>query len=258
MYSFAQGWSATVDNEYADSLLHVTDGAATVCFHSSGHGNPAIASLEILQLYVDAYNMGASVNVNVVMRTIKRVTAGAVQSGYGARMHADVWGGDRYWATDQTLFAAGSLHEVLRTSQNIMNYDNPPNIYPQAIYQSATTAGMQTKISYTVAVQPQSNYSIWLHFAEIQSGFTMPGMRVFNVLANDVPIFTGVDIVAMVGAPFKALILNTTLVAPSSRLTISFVPLIGSVAVNAFEIFQIIPRQYATINENGKETALKF
>ncbi|KAG0579813.1 hypothetical protein M758_4G126400 [Ceratodon purpureus] len=250
VYTFSQGWSATIDNEYADSLLHVTDGAATVCFHNAGHGNPAIASLEILQLYVDAYNMGASSNLNVVMRTIKRVTAGAAQSGYGARMHADVWGGDRYWATDQTLFAPGSLLEVLRTIRNITNYGNPPNIYPEKIYQSATTTSPMNKLSYTIAVQPQSNYSIWLHFAEIEEGFTFPGMRVFDVLANGIPIFPDVDIVAMAGAPFKALILNTTVMAESNRLTITFQPKIGSVAVNAFEIFQIIPRQYATVNEN--------
>jgi len=172
VYSFSAGWSSTVDSQYADALLHVTDGAATVCFHSSGHGNPAIASLEILQLYVDAYNMGASANLNVVMRTMKRISAGAPQSGYGSRLQAAVWGGDRYWSTDQDLFAPGSVVDVLRTTENISNYNNPPNIYPQAIYQSATTTGSLTKLSYTLSVQPNQNYSIWLHFAEIQTGFT--------------------------------------------------------------------------------------
>jgi hypothetical protein len=252
VYSFSQGWSAITDSEYADSVLHVTDGTATVCFHSAGHGNPVIVSLEVLQLYGDAYDMGASANPNVVLRTLKRVSAGAAQSGYGSRMRADAWGGDRYWATDQTLFAPGSAHQVLRTLHTITSYSNPPNVYPEQIYQSATTTNPYNQLSYTIAVQPQSNYSIWLHFAEIQPGFTTPGMRVFDVLANGVPIFPGVDIVAMAGAPFKALILNTTVATDSSsRLTITFKPTIGSVAVNAFEIFQVIPRQYATVNENG-------
>ena len=255
VYTYLQGWSAIADNAYADSMLHVTDGAATVCLHNAGHGNPAVASVEILQLYVDAYNMGPSQNLNVVMRTLERVTAGAAQSGYGARMNADPWGGDRYWATDQTLFAPGNAPQVLRTSQNITNYSTPPNIYPEQIYQSATTTSPKNKLSYTIAVQPGQNYSIWLHFAEIQPGYTMPGQRVFDILANNVPIFQTVDIVAMAGAQFKALILNTTVLVTGATLTISFFPVVGSVVVNAFEIFQIIPRQYATANKIGKPNA---
>ncbi|XP_024369486.1 receptor-like protein 4 [Physcomitrium patens] len=250
VYSLTSGWSSMVDNEYGDSLLHITDGAATICFHSSGHGNPAIGSLEILQLYVDAYNMGSSANLNVVMRTIKRVTAGAAQSGYGSRMHADAWGGDRYWATDQTLFAPGSPIGVLRTEANISNFGNPPNIYPQAIYQSATTTEPSNKLSYIVPVQPGQNYSIWLHFAEIAPEVTGPGMRVFNVMANDALLFPAVDIVNITGSPFRALILNKTITAESRTLTISFVPLKGSVAVNAFEVFHVIPREYASFDEN--------
>lgn len=254
VYSFSAGWSAAVDSQYADALLHVTDGAATVCFHSSGHGNPAIASLEVLQLYVDAYNMGPLSNLNVVMRTVKRISAGASTSGYGSRMNADIWGGDRYWATDQDLFAAGSLVEVVRTSDNISNYKNPPNIYPQAIFQSATTTGANNKLSYTLSVQPHMNYSIWLHFAEIQAGFTMPGQRVFDVTANDKPLFSNVDIVKLAGGPRRALILNATVVADTRTLTITFIPRVGSVAVNGFEIYEVIPRQYATLNENGTGT----
>lgn len=251
VYSLAHGWSTTVDNEYADSLLHVTDGAATACFHSSGHGNPVIASLEILQIYDDAYNMGANSNLNVILRTVKRVTAGAEQSGYGSTFNADPWGGDRYWATDQTLFTAGSAVSVMRTTNNITNYNTPPNIYPQAIYQSATTTGPMNKLSYTIPVQPNQNYSIWLHFAEIEPDITGVNERVFSVLANGQPLFSVVDIFKMTGAQYKALILNQTVLVEGRTLTLSFEPLAGSIAVNAFEVYQIIPREYATFDENG-------
>ena len=250
MYSLQSGWSSSPDNEYEDSLLHITDGAATVCFHRSTRGNPVLASIEILQLYIDAYNMGDNANLNVVMKTIKRVTAGAVESGYGSTLGADIWGGDRYWATDQSLFAPGSAVDVLRTNATIINYGNPPNIYPEAIYQSATTTGPMNKLSYTIPVQPNQNYSLWLHFAEIQAGITA-GMRVFNVLVNEQPLFPAVDIVRMTGAPFKAIILNKTVFTNSTTLTLSFFPISGSVAVNAFEVYQIIPREYATFDENG-------
>lgn len=253
VFSLTPGWSSTPDNQYLDSLLHITDGAATVCFHASGHGNPVIASLEILQLYVDAYNMGSSANLNVVMRTIKRVSAGASQSGYGSRLNADIWGGDRYWATDQTLFAPNSAVEVLRTDLNISNFGNPPNIYPEAIYQSATTTGPLNKLSYTIPVQPNQNYSIWLHFAEIEVGVVAEGMRVFDVMVDEKVVFQGVDVVKMAGGVLRALIMNTTVVAEGRTLTIGFVPVKGAVAVNAFEVFQVIPREYATFDENGAE-----
>ena len=210
-----------------------------------------IASLEILQIYDDAYNMGANSNLNVILRTVKRVTAGAEQSGYGSTFNADPWGGDRYWATDQTLFTAGSAVSVMRTTNNITNYNTPPNIYPQAIYQSATTTGPMNKLSYTIPVQPNQNYSIWLHFAEIEPDITGVNERVFSVLANGQPLFSVVDIFKMTGAQYKALILNQTVLVEGRTLTLSFEPLAGSIAVNAFEVYQIIPREYATFDENG-------
>ncbi|XP_024392179.1 receptor-like protein 4 [Physcomitrium patens] len=250
VYSLAPGWSSYDDNHYGDSLLHITDGSATVCFHRSSHGNPAIGSIEILQLYVDAYNLGSSANLNVIMRTIKRVTAGAAESGYGSRMHADAWGGDRYWATDRTLFAPGSPTTMLHTNANISNFGNPPNIYPEAIYQTATTTGPLSILSYSISVPSNQNYSIWLHFAEIEPGVIAPGMRVFDVKVNDDYLFHAVDIVKMAGAPFRALILNKTIPVASNTLKLSFIPLVGSVSVNAFEVFQIIPREYATLDDN--------
>jgi len=57
--------------------------------------------------------------------------------------------------------------------------------------------------------------------------------------------------VKLAGGPLRALILNATVVASSRTLTITFVPIVGSIAVNAFEIYEIVPRQYATLNENG-------
>nr|PNR27101.1 hypothetical protein PHYPA_030582 [Physcomitrium patens] len=249
VHSLAPGWSSIDSNAYAESLLHITDGAATVCFHSAGHGNPAIASLEILQLYVDAYNMGSSANLNVVMRTVKRVSAGAEESGFGSRVRGDEWGGDRHWATDQDLFVSGCAGEAIHTLARISNFGNPPNVYPEAIYQSATTIGTTSKLSYTVSVQPNQNYSVWLHFAEIHPWITGPNMRVFDVMANGALLFQGIDIVKIVGEPFKALTLNKTVMVTSSNLTISFVAVKGPVAVNALEVFQIIPRGYETQDE---------
>lgn len=252
VYSLARGWSTVVDDEYSDSLVHVVDGAATVCFHSSGHGNPVITSIEILQIHDQAYktNATASSPGGVIMKTVKRVSAGAESSGYGSSLQADPWGGDRYWATDQTLFTPGSAVSVQRTTTNISKYGEAPNVYPQAIYQSATTTGPTNKLSYSIPVQPNQNYSVWLHFAEIEPDITGPNMRVFNVFANGAPLFPVVDIVKMAGGQFTALVLNKTVLVEGRTLTLSFEPLAGQIAVNAFEVYQLIPQEVPTAAEN--------
>lgn len=251
VYSLSRGWSTVVDDEYADSLVHVLDGAATVCFHSSGHGNPVVASIEILQIHDNAYSMDSSSPENVIMKTVKRVSAGAEQSGYGSSLQADPWGGDRYWATDQSLFTPGSAVHVQSTMKNISMYGDAPNAYPQAIYQSATTTLPSNKLSYTIPVQPNQNYSVWMHFAEIDPSITGPNMRVFNVLANGAPLFPVVDIVKMAGAPLTALVLNQTVLVEGKTLTLTFVPMAGEIAVNAFEVYQLIHREIPTAVDNG-------
>ncbi|XP_024362217.1 receptor-like protein 4 isoform X2 [Physcomitrium patens] len=249
VYSLTRGWSTVVDNEYVDSLVHINDGAATICFHSSGHGSPVIASIEILQINDDAYNMGTP-SSNFIMRTVKRVTAGAEKSGYGSSLQADPWGGDRYWATDTTLFTPGSSVNSLHTKYNISKFNNPPNIYPEAIYQSATTTGPENKLSYTIPVLPNQNYSIWLHFAEIEDSVTAPNERVFNVMANGLPLFQVVDIVKMAGGVRTALVLNKTVLVEGKTLTISLEPLAGEISINAFEVYQLIPREQPTSSDN--------
>jgi hypothetical protein len=252
VYSLSSGWSSVVDDEYADSLVHILDGAATVCFHSSGHGNPVVASVEVLQVLDDAYDMGTSFpSTSFILRTVKRVSAGADKSGYGSSLQADPWGGDRYWETDQTIFTPGSAVTVQSTDLNITKYNNPPNIYPQAIYQSATTTGPTNKLSYTIPVIPNQNYSVWLHFAEIEPDVTGAHMRVFSVLANGQPLFPLVDIVQMAGAPLTALVLNATVLVEGRSLSLTFEPLAGMVSVNAFEVYQLIPREQPTTADNG-------
>ena len=257
VYTQTQGWSSNVDNEYVDSLVHILDGAATVCFHSSGHGNPVVASLEVLQILDNAYSMGTAFPANnFVMRTVKRVSAGALSSGYGSDLQADPWGGDRYWATDQTLFTPGSAVTVQTTQSNITGYNNPPNDYPQAIYQSATTTGPNNKLSYTIPVTPNANYSVWLHFAEIEPDITGPNERVFSVQANGLDLFPVVDIVKMAGAPLTALVLNATVLVEGRTLTLTFGPLAGTISVNAFEIYQLVPRELPTATLNGMISVL--
>ena len=251
MYSMARGWSQDPENSYQDSLAYVTDGAATICFHSSGHGNPAVASIEVLQIFNNAYQRGFNVSQNFIWRTVKRVSAGAEKSGFGSDFWADPWGGDRYWETDSSLFLPGSVVHPLSTPHNISNAALYPNIYPEAIYQTVTASDPNQSLSYTLPVESGKDYSIWIYLAEIQA-LIAPGNRVFDVLVNGQKIFANVDIVAMAPGAFTALILNATVTVEGRILTLMFNPINGNIAVNAFEVYELIPTEASTLSSNRK------
>ncbi|XP_024399560.1 receptor-like protein 4 [Physcomitrium patens] len=248
VYSLLPGWSSD-DNNYRDSLAFVNDGAATICFHSSGHGNPAVASIEVLQIFNQAYNRGFNASEEFIMRTVKRVSAGAEKSGFGSDFLADPWGGDRYWESDISLFLPGSAVKPVSANVTINNTAVYPNIYPQAIFQTATSANPGQSLSYTLPVESNLQYSIWFYFAELAT-FVEPGDRIFDILVNDQPVFPNVDVIARAGGVFSALILNTTMLVPGKTLTVTFNPRNGNIAVNAFEVYALVPTEAQTVNTN--------
>lgn len=252
VYSMLGGWSKDGDNNYQDALAFVNDGAATVCFHSSGHGNPAVASIEVLQVFNQAYQRGSNASQEVLMRTMKRVSAGAEKSGFGSEFRADPWGGDRYWESDVSLFLAGSAVHQISTNQTINNAAVYPNIYPVSIFQTATTTDPGQSLSYTLPVEPNLEYSIWIYLAELAEQNVGPTDRVFDVVINDKKVFASVDVVAWARGPLNALILNTTLLVEGRTLTITFNPVRGNIAVNAFEVYALIPTEKPSLNSNGK------
>nr|CAD1819116.1 unnamed protein product [Ananas comosus var. bracteatus] len=99
-------------------------------------------------------------------------------------------------------------------------------------------------------VDPNKNYSIWLHFAEIDASITGEQERVFDILINGNIVFKNVDIVRMAGERYTALVLNTTVAVSGKTLTISLQPTQGMHAIiSAFEIFEIISAEMTTSSD---------
>ncbi|KAJ7247111.1 hypothetical protein O6H91_Y427000 [Diphasiastrum complanatum] len=239
------GWSSYYDQAYPDALVYVDDGAATACFHSSGHGNPAVVSLEILQINELAYELGYPWTLYVILKTVKRVSCNALETGYGIDLDADPWGGDRFWGSDIDLNKGAST--PLKTTAHITNCCGAPNFYPEVLYQSAATTGVGENLYYSFQVEPNQNYSIWLHFAEISPNITQKGQRIFQILVNDQPLFMGVDIVGYSGGPFTAIVLNKTIFVEGRTLTLTLKPVQGGILINGFEIYQLVPMEYTTV-----------
>ncbi|MED6144805.1 Receptor-like protein 4 [Stylosanthes scabra] len=54
-HSLKPGWSTQDDQVFAEAIVFLTNDSISICFHSTGHGDPAILSIEILQIDDKAY-----------------------------------------------------------------------------------------------------------------------------------------------------------------------------------------------------------
>lgn len=143
------------------------------------------------------------------------------------------------------------MHQI-STEQPINNVAVYPNIYPMSIFQNATATDPGQSLSYTLPVEPNLEYSVWIYLAELAEEYVGPTSRVFDIVINDVKVWQSVDVVAWARGPLNALILNHSMVVEGRTLTVTFNPIRGNVAVNAFEVYALIPTEKATLNSNGK------
>ncbi|KZV28176.1 putative LRR receptor-like serine/threonine-protein kinase-like [Dorcoceras hygrometricum] len=248
VYSLQSGWS-TQDNErvFVEALIFLKDGTASLCFHSTGHGDPAILAIEILQIGNRAYYFGKGYGQGTIFRTDRRFNCGAEKPKFGADLSADSWGGDRFWNSLPTF--GQNSDRVISTDNKIKGTSQSPNFYPEALYQTALiSTNSQADLAYTIEVEPTRNYSIWLHFAEIDPSITKANQRVFDILLNGDVAFPDVDIVGMAGDINSALVLNTTVVVSGRTLTITLHPTKGTHAIiSAIELFELVLAESKTL-----------
>ncbi|KAJ8761133.1 hypothetical protein K2173_000812 [Erythroxylum novogranatense] len=240
IYSLKSGWSNHDDQVFTEALVFLTDGTASICFHSTGHGDPAILSIELLQVDDRAYYFGPGWGEGMVLRTAARLSCGNTKSKFDADYSGDHWGGDRFWNSIQT-FGLGS-DQMINTTRRIQQASTAPNFYPEALYQTALiSTDSQPDLTYTIDVDPNRNYSIWMHFAEIDSNITGVKQRIFDILINGDIVFEGVDVAQMSGDRYKALVLNSTVAVNGRTLTITLHPKEGNHAIiNAIEVFEVV------------------
>ncbi|KAJ0836601.1 putative transferase [Helianthus annuus] len=250
VYSMQSGWSNHDDEQaFVESIVFLEDGTASICFHSTGHGDPAVLSIEILQVGNNAYNFGPGWGRGTILRTHKRLSCGAKNPKFDVDYSGDHWGGDRFWNSVPTF--GQSADHVLTTKNTIKLSSKVPNYYPEALYQTALiSTDNQPDLAYTMDVDPNRNYSIWLHFAEIDSSVTGEGQRVFDVLINGDTEFQEIDIVKMSGGVNSALVLNKTILVSGRSLTITLNPVKGShTIISAIEVFEIVNAEAKTLIE---------
>lgn len=250
--SLKSGWSSHDDETFAEALVFLKDSSVSICFHSTGHGDPAILSLEILQVDDKAYQLSQQSGQGIILRTVTRLSCGTGKPKFDVDYGGDHWGGDRFWNYIKTF--GQSTDTPRSTEASIKQASNPPNFYPAALYKNAIVGtSSQPDLEYTMDVDPNRNYSIWLHFAEIDSRVTGVGQRVFDILINGDTEFRDVDVIKMSGDRYAALVLNTTVAVSGRTLAITLRPKEGDHAIiNAIEIFEVIMAESKTVPEEVK------
>ncbi|KAA3455649.1 putative LRR receptor-like serine/threonine-protein kinase [Gossypium australe] len=246
IHSLKSGWSKNDEQVFAEALVFLLDGSVSICFHSTGHGDPTIISIEILQIDERAYYFGPEWGGGVILKTTSRLTCGTSKPKFDEDYSGDHWGGDRFWHPIRTF---GKNADAPRSTESgIKKASTVPNFYPEALYQSAVVStDSKPDLAYTMDVDPNKNYSIWLHFAEIDATITGAGKRVFDVLINGGTVFENVDVVGMSGGRYTALVLNTTVALSGRTLTITLHPKKGNHAIlTAIEVFQVIVAESKT------------
>ncbi|MBA0712839.1 hypothetical protein Golax_011912 [Gossypium laxum] len=249
IHSLKSGWSKNDEQVFAEALVFLLDGSVSICFHSTGRGDPTIISIEILQIDEKAYYFGPEWGRGVILKTTSRLTCGTSKPKFDEDYSGDHWGGDRFWHPIRTF---GKNADAPRSTESgIKKASTVPNFYPEALYQSAVVStDSKPDLAYTMDVDPNKNYSIWLHFAEIDATITGAGKRVFDVLINGDTVFENVDVVGMSGDRYTALVLNTTVALSGRTLTITLHPKKGNHAIlTAIEVFQVIVAESKTSPE---------
>ncbi|CAL9080388.1 unnamed protein product [Musa textilis] len=251
IYSLKSGWSNIDEQSFVEAYVFVTDRSFTTCFHSTGHGDPSILSIEILQIDDNSYYFGPLWGKGTVLRTAKRMTCGSGKSVFDEDYGGNHWGGDRFWLGVSSFPDSG---QPTSTEHNISQTSILPNFYPENLYQSAIVGDDdQPDLSFQMEVDPNKKYSVWFHLSEIDSKITGEGQRVFDILLNGDIAFENVDIIRKTGGTYAALVLNSTIEASGRTLTITFRTKPGSHAIiNAIEVFEVIIAESRTLAKEVK------
>lgn len=132
------------------------------------------------------------------------------------------------WLADQ-YFDGGTIYED--GSQDVAGTQD------DILYQTERVGAF----SYSIPL-PVGTYTVSLHFAEVF--FTEPGQRLFDIWAEDLPLYTNVDNVEYAGSNWTATTLSSVHVISDGSLDLSFVqtdPAVDNPKLSAIEIELLEP-----------------
>jgi len=228
--SITLGWAPSSDNVAVTGYQVRRDGALLATVPVPGYSDPSLVN-GTLYLYevkaIDATgNLSAaatdSATPRVISSTIVRLNAG----GLGFQDTAG-----NTWVEDTGYYSFGSssstLNPIAGTEDDVL--------YQSERYDS--TAG-GSDLEYSIAGLQDGQYEVRLHFAETFAGITAPGMRVFDVMAENALAIDNMDIFARVGLN-RACIVTFPVTVTDGNLDIRFLRGVQNPKVCGIEVFAI-------------------
>jgi|GEM_PF-2104200 len=167
----------------------------------------------------------ASVSVTSTEMTIYRINCGSNNA-------IAPFTGDQY--------ASGGTQ---RTVTNTVSTGGVTNPAPMAVYQSERYGNL----TYTLPnLIPSGSYRVRLHFAELYQ--TAAGRRRFNVAINGTTVLSSLDIFAITGGRYRALVREFEASANSSgQIVIGLTTLANNATISGIEVIQTAPNDPPSI-----------
>ncbi|CAL9180036.1 unnamed protein product [Musa hybrid cultivar] len=247
VYSWRSPWpeAAARSGAYADLIASVLDGAANLCFYSIATDPPVVASVELAAVHPLAYG-SASTGTDMILINYGRLTSGGTLFGPGFTNDSDAF--SRVWQSDADFRSLDVPIKALSAGgHRIFGANQAPNYFPVKLYETAvTTVNPSDALEYLLPVDTRLDYMVWFHFAEIDSGVTRVGQRVFDVVIGEENA-TRIDIYKEVGG-FNAfkwhhIVENLT----STTLVVKLVPVAGKPIICGLENYAMVPLDLATV-----------
>ncbi|XP_027365950.1 receptor-like protein 4 [Abrus precatorius] len=253
LFSWRSPWpeSTARDGAYSDLFAFVLNTSSTtttattdLCFYGFATDAPIVSSVELVQVDPASYD-SSTTGHKLALVNYGRLSCGSdYHWGPGVTNDTDRFG--RSWQPDapfRNLPEDSNIVHVLSTENSIAGANEEPNYFPMKVYQSSVTT--EGALGYELEVDAKMDYTVWLHFAEIDSTVKRAGERVFDVLINGNNV-TRVDIFKEVGG-FAAFTLHYTVKNLSTNvLSLKLVPVVGAPLISAIENYALVPNDPST------------
>ncbi|MCW1922902.1 malectin domain-containing carbohydrate-binding protein [Luteolibacter arcticus] len=230
-------WLAATDDTRIQEYRISRDGNPPTTVTGLGYTDTGLTNGTLYEYSVVAVDvvgkLSSAVTVSVRPRAlgpaIYRVDCGNVTGNY-----TDLDG--RVWTVDTGYNPTANAVGPTPTTTVAISGTNAQEVYRTYRYKNRNS-GVGTPMKYEFTL-PNGQYELRLHFAELWTGATTPGARVFNVAVEGEPTFTNFDIFVEAGLN-AALVKAIPVTVADGKMNIDFAVVTQNPQISGIEIFPL-------------------
>lgn len=226
-------WQAPATGGPVDHYLILRDSVELATVTATGFTDNSVTNGTSYAYQVKAVDAAGNVSGPAVVTAMPqslgpalyRVNCGKLDGDY-TDPGGNVWSVDSYYNTANTNTGSSTVTVANTTVPEIYKTHRLKNRYAS------------TPLNYQFPVA-NGTYELRLHFAEVWTGATAPGARVFDVLVEGSVALDNFDIFAEAGAN-TALVKTLPVIVSDEMLTIDFTVVVQNPQVSAIEIYPVV------------------